>query len=238
MRWIVTLALAAAFSPATASALDVHGDFLARGWFFGATGEADRTDLKALGFDRAKGQPEFEGRLVVGERHHAGVSYLHIRRQEEGTVDGTILGILRFQDDVSLDLDVDYVRAHYGYSLLSDSWIDLQPFLELAYLHESTDLIDRTFGVTSHQKEDVVFPLPGVEVVVAPAFPVCLKAHAEGMGIPRGHLIDVVGGLEGQWGLFVAGVGYRYLKFVVDDHGQTVADVRLKGVYAEGGLRF
>jgi len=237
MRWIVMLALAV-LSPATASALEVHGDLLARGWFFGATGEADRTDLKALGFDHAKGQPEIEGRLVLGERHHVGVSYLHIRREEEGVVDGTILGILRFQDDVSLDLHVDYVRAHYGYSLLSDSWIDLQPFLELAYLHESTDLLDRTFGLTSRQKENVVFPLPGAEVVVAPAFPVHLKAHAEGMAISRGHIIDVAGGVEGVWGIFVAGVGYRYLKFVVNDNDRDVANVRLKGIYAEGGLRF
>ena len=64
-----------------------------------------------------------------------------------------------------------------------------------------------------------------------------------GMEIPKGseikgHIIDVAGGLEGVWGIFVAGVGYRYLKFVVDDHDQAVADVRLKGVYAEGGLRF
>jgi hypothetical protein len=225
-------------APATARALEVHGDLVGRGWFFGATGEADRTDLEALGFDHAKGQPEVEGALVLGGRHHLGVSYLHVSRQEEGVVNGTILGVLRFQDDVSLDLTVHYVRAHYGYSLISNAWLDFQPFLEGAYLHESTDLVDHTLGQTSHQKQDVGFPLPGVEIVLAPSLPVRLTAHAEGMGISRGHLIDVVGGAEGEWGIFTAGVGYRWMKFVVHDNGSDAADVRLKGIYAEGGLRF
>ncbi len=236
MRMFLACALGAALLPSRASALDVSGDILFRGWFFGATGTVDRTDLASLDFDKAKGQPEFQGGLVLGERHHLGISYLRIRREEEGLATGTILGILRFRDDVSLDLSVDYVRGHYGYSLLANSWVDVQPFLELAYLREETTLVDHTFSQTSHQEDSAVFPLPGAELVFARSFPVHLRARAEGIGTGQGHLVDVEGGAEGAWGIFFAGVGYRYLDFVVDRHD--VADVRLKGVYAEGGVRF
>ena len=238
MSWRGAVVLAAVLWPYTAGAFDIGGSLVARGWFFGASGQADRTDLDPLGFDDAKGQPEIEGTLVLGGRHHLGVTYLHVRREEEGTTTGTILGILRFQDDVSLDLTVDYVRAHYGYSLISNAWLDLEPFLEAAYIHESTDLVDRTFGQRSRQKEDIGFPFPGAEVVIAPSLPVHLIGRAEGMGINRGHAIDVQGGAQAQWGMFMAGFGYRWMKFVVDHHDEAIADVRLKGFYAEGGLRF
>src|SRR5205085_837374 len=98
-----------------ASAFSVAGELAARGWFMAATGTANGTDLAKLGFDDAKGAPEFRGELVLADRHHLGITYLRIRREESAVVSGTILGIIRFDDPVDLDVSVDDVRGHYGY---------------------------------------------------------------------------------------------------------------------------
>ena len=235
------LVIAAVLTASNAPAFSVQGELAVRGWFISADGTADRTDLGALGFNDAKGAPEFRGGLVLGERHHLGVSYLRIRRNERAVVTGTILGILRFDDPTNLDISVDDVRAHYGYSVLANRWFDVQPFLEIAYLHGDVTTMESLFSRTSHANESIVFPMPGLELVVAPAFPVHLKASAEGMGVGKGHLVDVQGGAEAVYSLFFAGVGYRHADLVVNEEGSNggdLADARLKGLYVEGGLRF
>ena len=58
--------LAIVLVAANASAFGVGGDLGARGWFLSADGTANGTDLAALGFDDAKGAPEFRGQLLLG----------------------------------------------------------------------------------------------------------------------------------------------------------------------------
>jgi hypothetical protein len=234
-------ALGAALMASHASAFSVDGDVAVRGWFVAATGTADRTDLATLGFDEAKGAPEFRGELVLGERHHLGVSYLRIRREENAVVTGTILGILRVDDPVDLDVSVDDVRGQYGYSVVASRWIDVQPFLELAYLRGDVTTFDGLLDRTTRAKDSIVLPMPGLELVVAPAFPVHLKARAEGMGVGKGHLIDVRGGAEAAYSVFFAGFGYRHADLLVNEGGSSggdLADARLHGLYVEGGWRF
>ena len=233
------LMIAALLAASDASAFSVAGELAARGWFMSATGTADGTDLAKLGFDDAKGAPEFRGELVLAERHHLGITYLRIRRDESAVVSGTILGIIRFDDPVDLDVSIDDVRGHYGYSVLASRWLDLQPFLELAYLHG--EVTTKDLFTTSHADKSIVLPMPGLELVVAPAFPVHLKARAEGMGVGQGHLVDVQGGAEAQYAFFFAGLGYRHADLVVNEggtNGRDLADARLKGLYVEGGWRF
>ena len=96
-------------------------------------------------------------------------------------------------------------------------------------------------GQTSHEEDSIVLPMPGLEVVVAPEFPVHLKGRAEGMAVGQGHLLDVQGGAEAAYSAFFAGLGYRYADLEVDEEGNgdgDLADLRLKGLYVEGGLRF
>jgi hypothetical protein len=235
------LGLAVLLAAANASAFGVEGELGARGWFLSADGTANGTDLAALGFDDAKGAPEFRGQLLLGDRHHLGVSYLRIRREESATATATILGVLRFNDPVSLDLSVDDVRFHYGYSLRPHRWLEVQPFLEIAYLHGEVTTTETLLSQTSHEEDSIVLPMPGLEVVIAPEFPVHLIGRAEGMGVGKGHLVDVEGGAEAVYSLFFAGVGYRHADLVVNEEGSNggeLADARLKGLYVEGGLRF
>ncbi len=224
--------------PAAAIALDVHPSLSASGWFFSVDGTIEGSDLGALGFDRSKGQPEIVGGLALG-RHHLEVTYLRVRRAEEGTASGQILGVFQTNDQVSVDLAVDYVRGHYGYSLVSNPTIDVEPFLEVGYLHEVTDIVDQTAGQSTRSDESSVFPLPGLGLRLFPSFPVHLQARGTGIGTGSGHLIDVQGGLEGGFQWLFGGLGYRYVDFLLDDNvGERVADVQLKGVYVQGGVRF
>jgi hypothetical protein len=237
----VALVLGVALAASNASAFSVQGDLDARGWFLSADGTANGTDLQTLGFDDAKGVPEFRGRLVLGEWHHLGVSYLRIRRDESAVVTGTILGVIRFNDPVTLDLSVDDVRGHYGYSVLANRWLDVQPFLEIAYLRGEVTTTESALGRTSRVNDSIVFPMPGLEITIAPAFPVHLIGRAEGMAVGKGHLVDVQGGAEAAYSFFFAGLGYRHADLVVNrggSNGGDLADVRLKGLYVEGGLRF
>jgi len=237
----MALVLGIVLSASNASALSVQGDLGARGWFLSADGTANGTDLAALGFDDAKGAPEFRGDLVLGERHHLGASYLRIRRDESAVATATILGVLRFNDPVSLDLSVDDVRFHYGYGFRVHHWLEVQPFLEIAYLRGDVTTTETLLGQTSHEEDSIVLPMPGLEVVIAPAFPIHLKGRAEGMGVGRGHLLDVQGGAEAAYAFFFGGFGYRYADLEVNEKGSSggdLADLRLKGLYVEGGLRF
>lgn len=233
------LALAIALSlPSAAAALEVHPRLSARGWFFAVDGDVAGTDLDALGFDREKGQPEVGGGLAVG-RHHLEVSYLRVRRAEEGVVSGEILGVFQTNEDIAVDLSVDYVRGHYGYSVVSNAWMDVEPFLEVGYLHEVTDIEDRTAGQSSRSDEAAPFPLPGLQLRLVPSYPVTLRGRAAGIGTAEGHLIDVEGGLEGGFRQLFGGVGYRYVNFLFENGADNAAaDVRLKGIFVEGGVRF
>ena len=224
--------------PTWAAAIEVNGHVSAGGWFFGIDGTIEETDLDALDFDSIQGQPELEAGVTLGRRHHLDVSYLLIRRSEEGTAQGEVLGIVIFEDDVSIDLDVDYVRGHYGFSLVMNDWIDLEPFLEVGFLREATDIRNRTTGQREKQDDFAVFPLPGLAVAIAPAFPIGLEARATGIGLGQGHLIDVEGGAEGRFGFVFLGVGYRYVDFRFEDGDREVADLELSGVYVRGGARF
>ncbi len=238
-KMLATLVVSAWLWPAAAAALSVEVEGAARGWFFSANGTIQDTDIEALGFDGIRGQPELRGALVLNERFHFRGSYLRIRRSEEGTISGTILGILRFDNDVSMELQVDDVRGHLGYSVLTNDWIDVEPFVEVAYLREETTIVNRTFGQTSRQEENAVFPLPGLTFVIAPSSPLHVEVRAAGIGIDRGHLIDVVSGLEALYRFAFLGVGYRYVDFLFEDSdGVEQADAQLKGVYLEGGVRF
>jgi hypothetical protein len=238
-RSLCVLAAALPLWAAEASAFEVGGELAARAWFFSANGRVQSTDLDALGFDSLKGQPEFRGSLALGRRFHVGASYLRIRRSERGTISGTILGILQFDNDVSLDVEVDDIRGHFGYSVLASDWIDVEPFVEVSYLREDTTLVNHTLGQTSRQKDDIVFPLPGLGVVAAPNSPLHVQVRAEGMGIDRGHLIDVSGGIEGVYRFAFLGAGYRFVDFELKDSGDVEqADAQLKGLYVEGGWRF
>ncbi|MGH7820671.1 MAG: hypothetical protein ACREQ9_12950 [Candidatus Binatia bacterium] len=241
MRTVVgaLVAIAALTAPGGALAFEVRPEASARGWFFGVDGEIEDTDLDALDFDSPEGQPEFHGGATLGGRHHLDVSYLLIRRSERGTATAVVLGVIAMDQEVSIDLDVDYLRWHYGYSLFANRWIDLQPFLEIGYLREETDIRNEDTGDSSHQEDSAVFPLPGAEVIVAPSWPVRLRGRATGIGTGQGHLIDVEGGLEAGYGYVFGGVGYRHIDFRVDDDGgDEVADLTLDGVYIEGGIRF
>jgi hypothetical protein len=236
MKVASTLALAATLVPGLAHALDVRGEVAARAWLFSAHGDVQDTDLDALGFDRAEGQPEFRVGAEIADRHHLNVSYLRIRREEEATATARILGILQVDDPVSVDISADYVRLHYGYSVLADSWLDLQPFLEIGVLRESSTVVDGLLGQRSEQDETIPFPIPGVAAQVAPGFPLHARAQVGGIATPQGHLIDVEGGAEAEVAHVFAGVGYRYADVSIDEGDE--ADVRLKGLYLEGGLRF
>jgi hypothetical protein len=238
---VAVLGLGVVLAAANASAFSVQGDLAARGWFLSADGTANGTDVAALGFDDAKGAPEFRGRLLLGERHHLGVSYLRMRRDESAVATATILGVVRFDDPVRLDLSVDDVRFHYGYGLRPHRWLEVQPFLEVAYLHGEVTTTETLFGQTSHEEDSIVLPMPGLEVVIAPEFPVHLIGRAEGMAVGQGHLLDVQGGAEAAYAFFFAGLGYRYADLEVNEEGNgggDLADLRLKGLYLEGGLRF
>ncbi|MGH7898925.1 MAG: hypothetical protein ACREQQ_13300 [Candidatus Binatia bacterium] len=239
MRLFSALTLAALVFPAASSAVQLRPEVAVGGWFLEARGTVTGTDIESLGFDRQKVQPEFRGAVQIGDRHHLEVSYLRIRRQEEGVVSGFILGVLRFQDPVSLDIAIDDLRFRYGYSLLRGDWIEAEPFLEIGYVREESTTVEQALGQTSHQEESAVYPLPGLRIVFAPAFPVRLQASAAGIGTGSAHLIDVQGGAELAFGYGFAGVGYRHLDALFrDDDDQEVADVRLDGVYLEGGVRF
>ena len=239
MRLAPALLAGALALPAPAVALDVGGHAAVRGWFFGVDGTIEEdTDLDALDFDDLKGQPEFFGGLRLGRRHHLSFAYLLVRRSEEGTAEGQVLGIVPVQDQVAIDLDVDYVRGGYGFSVLARDWIELRPFLEVAYLREETDIRNQSTGDRNRQEDSAVFPLPGAEVVVGAAFPVRLRGRAAGIGTGDGHLIDVEGGVEAGWRWVFGGLGYRYVDFRVEDSGGEVADVSADGLYLQGGLRF
>lgn len=225
--------------PTASSALQLRPEIAVRGWFLGGKGIVAGTDIAVLGFDHQKVEPEFRGGLGIGDRHHLEVSYLRIRRQEAGLVSGQILGIVRFQDQTSLDISVDDLRFRYGYTLFASDWLDLQPFIDLAYLQEESTTVEQMFNQTTHQSDSAVFPLPGLQVVVAPAFPVRLKGKAEGIGTGSEHLIDVEGGAELALGFAFAGIGYRHVNLLLQDRNdQDIAKVRLNGVYLEGGVRF
>ncbi len=236
-RWAM-LALGATLVPGVSPAMEVGGELAARGWFFSASGQTNGTDLDTLAFDSAKGQPELRGALTLDDRHHFGARYLRIRREEQGIATGTILGIVKFDDPIDLDISVDDVRASYGYDLLETDWFEVEPFLEVSYLREESTLTEMLLGQTSHQQETIVFPLPGLRVSTPERYPLRAHASAEGMAIGRGHLVDVEGGADAALSFAFAGVGYRYVDAEVESHDRTVADVRLKGVYVEGGIRF
>lgn len=238
MKGLATLALGAMLVPAVAAATDVGGGFAARAWFFSASGQTNGTDLDTLDFDAPQAQPEFRGDLVVNERHHLEASYLRIRRAERGVATGTILGLVRFDDPVDLDIAVDDVRLHYGYDVVDSPWFELEPFLEVAYVREQSTLDEFVLGQRTHQERSIVFPLPGVAMTSPGRYPVRFKARAEGMAISRGHLVDVEGGAEAALHYVFAGVGYRYVDATIEDGDREVADVRLKGIYVEGGIRF
>jgi hypothetical protein len=230
---------AALLWPTAASALQLRPEVGVGGWFLGGKGIVTGTDIAVLKFDHQKVEPEFHGGLGIGDRHHLEVSYLRIRRQEAGLVSGQILGVVRFQDQTSLDISLDYLRFRYGYSVIAGDWLDLQPFIALGYLREESTTVEQTFSQTSHQSDSAVFPLPGLQIVVAPAFPVRFKGRAEGIGTGSEHLIDVEGGAELAMGFAFAGVGYRHVDCLFQDgNDQDIANVRLNGVYLEGGVRF
>lgn len=238
MRMGMAVATAILTLPGLAGAIDLRPEVSGRGWFFSADGHIENTDLDALDFDEAKGQPEVRGGLTLNGRHRFGVSYLRVRREERGIARAVVLGILPLEDEVSIDLSVDDVRGHYGYRVFANRVASVEPFLEVSYLREETDIANATTGQSDHQEDATVFPLPGVEVVLAPSFPLRLRARVAGIGTGQGHLIDVEGGAEARVGFVFGGLGYRYVDFLVEDGDAEVADVTLTGLYLEGGLRF
>ena len=233
LGWMVVAAMLV--SPEISPALEIGGHLVARGWFFGIDGNIEDTDLDALDFDDHKGQPEIGGGLRLGRRHHLDLAWLIVRRDEEGTAQAEVLGVIPIQDRVAIDLEVDYLHGGYGFSLLANDWIDLRPFIEVAWLREETDIRNATTGERQHQEESAVFPLPGARIALAPGFAVHLVARASGMATGRGHLIDVEGGVETGWRWFFGGVGWRYVDVEIDDD---TADLTADGFYLRGGARF
>ena len=219
-----------------ARGLDLRPEAAAHGWFFGAEGKIEDTDLGAIGFSEIEPQPEIRGGVIVAGRHHVGASYLRIRREEQGTVTALVLGILQVEDDVAMDLAVDSVRAHYGYSVVANPTIDVEPFVELGYLREETDIVDRTAGLESRSEDSGIFPLFGVALVLGPESPIRPRVRAAGIATGQGHLVDVEGGVEARLGPAFAGLGYRHVDFLLRGDGD--ADVDLDGFYLEGGVKF
>jgi hypothetical protein len=239
MKFGAWMAAAAVAIPSPVSALDLRVSASARGWFFGADGNVRDTDLGALDFDSARGQPEVAGQVEVRSRHRLAFSYLETRRAEEGRARGTVLGVVPVEDTVGIDLEVDYLRGHYGFEVFANEWFDVEPFLEVAWLREATDIQNATTGERRRQADSVVFPLPGAAFGLRPADPLGLVGRLTGVATGRGHLLDVEGGVEARYGFAFAGVGYRHAALRVEDSdSRPVADLRLGGFYIGGGVRF
>lgn len=236
-----SLALAACLAtvPGTSLALDVHPEARVRGWFVEVDGSIEGTDLGAVGFDDPKGALELGAGVRLGERHHLGIDYLRLGREEAERATVSILGLLRFETDVAIDVDAHVVRAHYGYELVDHPWISVEPFLDLAVIREDTEIVDEFSGDVSNSEETIVFPLPGAEARIAPSFPLQGRVRLSGMATGEGSLLDVETGLEGALGFVFAGAGYRHTQFILDrsDDVDSV-DVDLDGFYVEGGVRF
>jgi len=230
-----TITLAATLAPTWCAALDVHPEVAARSWFIAARGQVQGTDLDTLDFDRPQGQSEFRVAADIGERHHLSVSYLRIRRDEQGIGTGRILRVIQFQDPLSIDVSADYVRLHYGYSLFKTFWVDLQPFLEVGILDESTRVVEGLLGQSSRQHETLPLPVPGLAAEIAPDFPLHARAQIGGMAVPDGHLVDVEGAAEAVVGFMFGAIGYRYADVAIQNDA---VDVNLRGLFLEGGLRF
>ena len=238
MRPSLALAACLAAAPNGAAAFDLHPEARLRGWFLEVDGEIEGTDVGAVGFDEPKGALEVGGGLRLGDRHHLALDYLRLDREESERATVSILGILRFDSDVSIDVDAHLLRAHYGYELVDHPWITLEPFLELAWISEETKIVDEFTGDVAESDESVVLPLPGGELRIAPNFPLQGRARLSGMATGDGSLIDVETGLEAVLGFAFAGAGYRHMHFVLEQSGEDSADVDLDGFYVEGGVRF
>ena len=236
MRPSLALAACLATVPGAALAFEVHPEARVGDWFLAADGTIEGTDLGVVGFDDAAGALEVGGGVRLGERHHLAVDYLRFDRKESAIATVSILDLIRFESEVSIDVDAHLLRAHYGYELVDHPWVVLEPFLELAWLDEETKIVDEFTGDTSESDESVVFPLPGGEVRVAPRFPVQGRGRLSGMATGEGSLVDVEAGVEGVLGFAFAGAGYRYSHLELDQGGDV--DVDLDGFYVEGGVRF
>jgi hypothetical protein len=232
------LAACLAAGPSSVWALEVHPEARLRGWFLEADGTVEGTDIGAVGFDELEGAFELGAGLRLGERHHLDVDYLHLDREESARATVSILGIIRFDSDVSIDVRAHALRAHYGYEIFDHPWIVLEPFLELAWVSEDTEIVDELTGDVSRSDESVVFPLPGGEIRIAPTFPLQGRARVSGMATGDGSFFDVEAGIEGVLAFAVAGAGYRYSHFVLEQGGEDSFDVDLDGFYVEGGIRF
>ncbi|MEA2626144.1 MAG: hypothetical protein QOD06_2189 [Candidatus Binatota bacterium] len=221
-----------------AAAVDFQPELAARGWFFKADGDIEDTALEPLGFDELEGQLEVRGGLGIGEHHHVELSYTRLRRSEEGRVSAVILGLIRVEDEATLDLDVDYYRLHYGYRFAPASFVRIEPFVDVGFLDEHTLVVDRTTGESGGSDDFAVFPMLGAELVLGPGALVHPRLRVAGMGTGGGHLVDVEGGLEGVVGPVFGGLGYRNVDYRIEDQGRDVANVNLDGFYVEGGVRF
>jgi hypothetical protein len=234
--WALAACLAAL--PQGAFALDAHPEARLRGWFLEADGTIEGTDLGAVGFDEPQGAFELGAGLRLGERHHLDVDYLRLDREESARATVSILGILRVESDVSIDVDAHVLRVHYGYEVVDHPWIVLEPFLDLAWVSEETTIVDEFTGDVSRSDESIVLPLPGGEVRIAPRFPLQGRARLSGMATGDGSLLDIEVGIEGVLAFAFAGAGYRHSHFVLDQGGSDSVDVDLDGFFVEGGVRF
>lgn len=238
MRRAVVLAGLVALASERAIAAELEPEIHAGAWMVSGDGQAVGTELEPLGFDEVEPELEIGGSLTIGGRHRLGIEYLRLDRRERGVSSTLILGILAIDQRVALDLDADSLRAHYGYSAFQSEWFDLEPFLEIGYIREETRVENLSTGMTGRSDETLVFPLPGLAVVVGPPnLPMRLRASAVGMGFDGNRLIDLEAGLEAQFGPAFGGIGWRHADVRIDDGGDD-ADVELRGVFFEGGLRW
>lgn len=208
-----------------------------RAWFVSATGDVQGTSLEDVGVDEASAQPEAFAGLRWGP-HHVRLSYAPIQRESRGITSGSLLGLVQFDQDVSFDLEVEYVRGRYGYRLAQNEWFGVEPFLEVGYLLEDTRVDNLTTGQSTRSDESAVFPIPGAEAFLFPESAVRGRAQLSGIGDGNDHLLDFEVSGEAAWRWIFGAVGYRLVDFRFEtDRGQ-VADVELSGVFVEGGVRF
>ena len=190
-----------------------------------------------IGLDEEKGIPEYVFSLRFSERNQFHLSYFSADYSGSKLLTKNITykgQNFAASTNVSGSLEMTIVDAHYGYSLVKDETLEIQPCLGVKYAGIESSLSSTAVGSISEEIKGAV-PVIGLRVKADLGDRLIAGIDVSGVAVDiddiDGSLIDLRASLRYNFsGSMSTAIGYRLFDIDVDSEGDT-GDVTIDGPF-------